>query len=364
MLPNFTWFFLREKLPDAKRSQIKSRFRDLSGDLVSRLDEKYPQYGFFRYNSADEFDLVGEQKPKWTEIGIKIERTEGTYAYNKPLIRGFFGLNNFLVYLNKLDPTVFPKIMLDDTTRKMIKQIEVNLHAFLSDEFDLAEFRDFINADGFHNCILNCATCCDASEHSCLPLEGGVYCKALSSVGRFCMHKLFGIPTPDGYEICEEYYCSDVKNPVSYQRSNLMGCQLHCFIPEYTQKDMDEFFNFYNSIRRLEKKDSIPESILNSTRRGQEICLFWRLVNTVKDIMMKYKEKKGTFYQEFANLFNHNEYKKLMEKLEDPRTLIPDYLSEDEIENIKRLLRDLMDWQQMYSDRNARYDYDKTTLYH
>lgn len=363
MLPNFVWFFLRNKLSETQVTEVKQYFIEIISKIIPDIRQSFPEYSFYLYNSKEEFDLKGDKKEDWTEIGIKIERVKGTYAYRKPLFRGFFGINNFLVYLNKLNPTVFPKIMTDDRTREIMEKIGVLLHRYVINEYKMTEYSDFFMTQGFHNCILNCATCCDASEHSRLPLEGGLYCKAMTNIGRFCLYKLFDIPLREGYDICDEYYCCDINNPISNCRSNLIGCQLSSFIPEYQQEDMDEFFSLMNRVHNIKNPTCIPESILNSTRRSKEIDLYWKLVEDMKDIMIEYKSDEDIFYQEFAELFNHNEFKKLIEKMNDSRTEFPEYLTKDKIGQVLQVLEELMQWQNMYDDRNSQYDYEKTTLY-
>ena len=236
---NYSWFFFRRIL---KKGTIQRIFMFLDNNLKEinqDLKKNYPIYDFRQYNNVIRSVKLRKADLNYIEAGIHIIKKIGNFEQIKQILRIFIGKNNLVVYLEKIYPNEYPEVFASEFLSDILKKLSDKMVLYLENKLKIKSIQNYILISGYHCCMLNCGECCDGSDHTKSGLLGGLYCKGMTNIGKFCSYRLFGLEIPVKGHICQDYYCGDLENP--FQSDVVpIGCSLKRFIPKYTDKDMEE----------------------------------------------------------------------------------------------------------------------------
>ncbi|MBD3352216.1 MAG: hypothetical protein GF364_12075 [Candidatus Lokiarchaeota archaeon] len=365
-MQNFSWFFLKAILSKKKMTELKLFISHKIKEIIDKLRKEQQDKDLRYYNVDNKYDLKEINSSNWLEIGIQYIKKIGNYEHLKPLIRIIIGENNFVMFIQQLNADIFPQLSRWEELSLIISQIEHLLEDFIITHFRLEKRRDYLLFHGHHNCVLNCGGCCNGREHTMHPLQGGLYCKAQTNIGKFCLYKLFNVDLPPGHEICNDYYCYEI----SLEARNdpkILGCYLKRFIPHYSQSDINEFFKIINSITKSKDKRTAIKKIVEKTYKSDEIDLFWSKVNKLKKIMKKYVKIYPTVVKNLNSKLSRNQFERCLEILQKKENNLSNSPKnsqfKQDIELMRNYLASLIKWKQMYNKRINRYKTKEIPLF-
>jgi hypothetical protein len=338
---NYAWLFLRKGWSDPNKVEFTRIVGEILTSLIPMLSKSNSTYRLRLFHKH-----VENNGSSFADIGLAVVKYAGTFDYEAPIVRCLIGGDNCLFFLQKLNIYEFPLFSIHDPT-KIILQFSSRAHVYLSNKLQLSENEDYILLKGRHNCILNCGMCCDGSCQTKSPLLGGLYCKGLTTVGKFCMYQLLGIPLPNENSICKEYFCGAMHD-ITETSGNSYGCMIDHFTPNYGLEKMEEFFSLFNEIQaKIQEKetDSIVKISIKQ-QRSKEIEQYWNGVRGIQVVFARYSQTSPIEIEKLEFLLGHNEFKKIHQIIAKSSLFKP----EDRHELTKGL--DQMDaWLDIYQKR-------------
>jgi hypothetical protein len=283
------------------------------------------------------------------ELGIEIVKQMDDFKYKFPILRVLMGINNIMLYINRINRYTFPNLKNTDIYPKILEKYSIILENFYINDLNFVNGETIIMISGFHNCFLNCGECCDGADRTKSPLEGGMYCKALTNIGNLCMYQLSNLEYPEENTICREFFCGDIQCSNDLNVENL-GCQVRKFITEYSKKDMDEFFNNFRKIKTKKLHD-----ILNSSQRSDEINKYWGSINKIIEISKLKGQKDTIFFNKFLYSLGVYNFDNCMEVLHSYKNSGQTVLNKTEISNLELAIVDLKKWKLSFDSRKSLY---------
>jgi len=321
---NYAWIFLRKGWNEPNKEEFTRIVGEILASLIPNLSKSNKTYRLRLFNKQ-----VENNGSSFADIGLAVIKYAGTLEYEAPLIRCLVGKDNCIFFIQRLNTYEFPHYSIHDPT-EIILQFSSRAHIFLGYKLHLHEMEDYILLKGRHNCILNCGLCCDGSCQTKSPLLGGLYCKGLTTVGKFCMYHLLEIPLPQENSICREYYCGAMHDIIETS-GNSFGCMIDHFTPHYGFERMEEFFRLFNEIhaKKNDGQQELVEKVSEKQQRSVEIEQYWNGVHGIQVVFARYSQTNQKEIEKLEFLLGHNEFQKINQiisqsslfKLEDRNAL-------------------------------------------
>jgi hypothetical protein len=363
MNKNYCWFFFQKPFNNTDYLKLKNIIEDFINTHTLIALRKIEGYQFSLQSTNHQFKTLKDHEQYssiqmceiWYDCSITIDKIFGDFTYSVPLIRILFGFDNIIMYLNRLNPNEFKIIMESSVPITQFSLLQSKIDNFLQDYFKLQKNEDYLEIDGFHYCVLNCGDCCDCSVHTRSPLLGGQYCKYLTSVGYFCMHRLLNPPQIPHDQVCIDYFCGDLcglewESINELQKYKWIGTQLRKFQPMYGQDEMQEFFDIYYKI----KAHTEDEKITNVAQRAKEIDIY---TESIKNLLLFLQdlsltetsiESKKTI-DKIVFLAERSEFSRSQEAIQRSNTI-----SQDAKDILSNLIGKLIGWQLIYQKRKGK----------